>query len=118
MTSGRPKHKKLTNYFDLIMLIVFIRNMYNTKQRKTLRINSRWFLASFYHTIIRLAVNSYGGFLKLNTNSKILLNISSFHLKLPKKHIDQLNVAVHVQSNEFASANGIKEIRYFKKFFL
>ncbi|KRY92284.1 hypothetical protein T4D_2802 [Trichinella pseudospiralis] len=43
-----------------------------------------------------------------------LSSISSFHFKLPKKHIDQLNVAVHVQSNEFASANDIKEMRYFK----
>ncbi|KRZ61963.1 hypothetical protein T02_5548 [Trichinella nativa] len=77
--------------------------MYNTvlfyshKQSETLRINFTLILGIILSN--QLAVNGYGSF----------LNISYFCLKLPKKHIDQFNVAVHAKSNEFASANGIKE---------
>ncbi|KRX59517.1 hypothetical protein T09_6832 [Trichinella sp. T9] len=45
----------------------------------------------------------------LKQHDEHLFLISYFCLKLPKKHIDQFNVAVHAKSNEFASANGIKE---------
>ncbi|KRZ89154.1 hypothetical protein T08_14573 [Trichinella sp. T8] len=89
---------------------------YSQKQSETLRINFTLILGIILSN--QLAVNGYGSFLKickcleLFRNNRILLNISYFCLKLPKKHIDQFNVAVHAKSNEFASANGIKELIY------
>ncbi|KRY53176.1 hypothetical protein T03_13132 [Trichinella britovi] len=89
--------------------------MYNTilfySQSETLRINFTLILGIILSN--QLAVNGYGSFLKICKCLELFRNnrifISSFCLKLPKKHIDQFNVAVHAKSNEFASANGIKE---------